>query len=113
MRSHGFTRRELRAGGGRGQDTADDHFGEMIGSHELFVYRQRSAKIKGYEALKSFLESHGCQVVRTSDAPNPVGQGVETIRITYNGQQIPVPHLRRAHQWAHQRNLLHLFHKKT
>ena len=112
MRSHGLTRRELRAGAGRGEATAEGHFDELVGSHEFFVYRKPNAKIKGYDSLKSWLESQGCDVVRIPDAPNPAGPGFETIRITGKGEQIPVPNLRRAHDWAHQRNLFHLFHKK-
>ena len=112
VRKYGLTRRELRAGGGTKEGLAGEHFDEMIGSQEFHIYRSPNRKLKGYEALKSFLESQGCDVIRIADAPSPVGKGYETIRITNKGERIPVPYLRRAHNWAHQRNLLHLFQKK-
>ena len=112
MRSHRFTRREIREGAGVGEGIASDHFGEMIGSVELYIYRHPNRKIKGYQALKSYLESQGCEVLHVGDTPTPVGQRYETIRITSRGEQIPVPLLKRAHNWAHQRNLLHMFYKR-
>lgn len=112
MRDRGITRREIRQGGGTGEGVASEHFGEMIGSIELYIYRHPNRKIKGFEALKVLLESEGCEVVYTADTPAPVGQKYETIRVTNGGQEIPAPLLRRAHSWAHQRNLLHMFYKK-
>ena len=112
MRNYGFTRRDLRGGSGTGESIASEHFSDMIGSTELNIYRHRNKKIKGYEALKVGLESEGCAVVHLADAPAPIGHGFETIRITNRGEQIPTPLLRRAHGWAHQRNFLHMFHKK-
>ena len=112
MRERGFTRRQIRAGSGVGQEVAGEHFDQMIGSVELYIYRHPSRKIKGYEPLKAQLESEGCQVVHVGAASTPVGPGYETFRVTNGGEQIPVPLLRRAHSWAHQRNLLHMFYKK-
>ena len=112
MRDYGFTRRDIRGGSGAGDSVASEHFEEMIGSTELYIYRHPNRKIKGYQALKLHAESQGCEVVHITDAPAPVGQRFETIRVTNKGEQIPVPLLRRAHSWAHQRNLLHMFYKK-
>ena len=112
IRDYGFSRRDIRGGSGTGDDVASEHFDEMIGSVELYMYRHPGRKIKGYGALKLQIESAGCEVVHITDAPAPVGQKYETIRITNKGEQIPVPLLRRAHSWAHQRNLLHMFYKK-
>ena len=84
----------------------------MVGSTEFNIYRHPNQKIKGYEALKTFLESEGCEVLHLADAPAPVGRAYETMRVTIGGEQLPVPLLKRAHSWAHQRNLLHMFHKK-
>ena len=109
VRKYGISRREIREGAGGG---ANEHFDELIGSTELYIYRHSHQKTKGYEALKLFLEAQGCYVVYAANAPNPVGQGYETISITNKGQEIPVPALKRAHSWAHQRNLLHLFRKR-
>ncbi len=112
LRNYGFTRKDLRAGSGAGDGIANEHFDEMVGSCELYIYRHANKKIKGYQPLKLFLESQGCEVIHITDTPAPVGHGYETIRITSKGDQIPVPSLRRAHDWAHRRNLLHMFYKK-
>ena len=112
MRNHGFTRKDIRAGGGAGEGVAREHFEEMIGSAEFSIYRHPNRKIKGYDALKEYVESQGCEVLHIADTPAPVGQKYETIRITNGGTEIPVPILKRAHNWAHQRNLLHMFYKK-
>ena len=114
MGDFGLTRREIRGGSGAGETIASEHFQEMVGSSEFYIYRHPSSKIKGYEALKSYLVSQGsgCEVVRVSDAATPVGRGYETIEITNRGDEIPIALLRRAHNWAHQRNLLHMFYKK-
>lgn len=112
MRDFGASRRERRQGGVSGVEVASEHFDEMVGSTEFNIYRHPNQKIKGYEALKTFLESQGCEVLHLGDAPAPVGRAYETMRVTIGGEQLPVPLLRRAHNWAHQRNLLHMFHKK-
>jgi hypothetical protein len=112
LRDQGFTRRGIRGGSGAGESVASEHFQEMVGSSELYIYRHPNRKIKGYEALKLLLEAEGCEVIHLTDAPSPVGQRFETIRITNKGREIPVPLLRRSHNWAHQRNLLHMFYKK-
>ena len=107
-----FSRRELRQGGGSNLEEAADHFPEMLGSVEFCMYRSPNAKLKGYEALKAALEAGGCEAVHLPDAPTPMGGKYETIRITQQGQEISERLLKRAHNWAHQRNLLHMFHKK-
>jgi len=109
VRRYGFTRREIRGGAGGG---ASEHFEEMIGSTEFYMYRHPNSKIKGYETLKLFSESQGCDVLYIAAGPTPVGKGFETVRITNNGREIPIPVLKRAHNWAHRRNLLHLFYKE-
>ena len=112
MANYGFTRREIRGGAGVGESIASEHFEEMVGSVEFYIYRHPNKKIKGYEPLKAYLESQGCEVIHVVDAPTPIGQKYETIRITNKGEQVPVQLLKRAHNWAHQRNLLHMFYKK-
>ena len=112
MKRYGFTRREIRGGSGSGDGVASEHFEEMLGSTEFHIYRHHGRKVKGYEALKEYLESQGCEFLHLLDSPAPVGQGYETLRITSRGNQIPATLLKRAHNWAHQRNLLHMFHKK-
>ena len=112
MRDRGFTRRDLRGGAGTGEGVANEHFDEMIGSVEFYICRHPNRKIKGYEALRLYLESGTCEVIHVADTPSPLGERYETFRITNKGNEIPVPVLKRAHNWAHQRNLLHLFYKK-
>ena len=112
MGDFSLTRREIRGGSGAGETIASEHFQEMVGSSEFYIYRRPSRKIKGYEALKSYLASQGCEVLRVPAAATPMGRGYETIGITNRGDEIPVALLRRAHNWAHQRNLLHMFYKK-
>ena len=112
IRDHGFTRRDIRGGAGAGAEAASEHFDEMIGSVELYIYRHSSRKIKGYEALKSAMEAQGCEMDFKTDGANPVGKSYETIKVTNNGTEIPTPLLRRAHSWAHQRNFLHMFYKR-
>ena len=111
MKELGFTRKEIRGGSGVGEGTAGDHFNEMVGSIELNIYRHPARQIKGYEALKADLESNACEVTKLSDTSNPVGPRYETIKISNGGNEISVPLLKRAHNWAHQRNLLHMFYK--
>ncbi len=109
VKKYGFTRREIREGAGGG---ASEHFEDLIGSSEFSIYRHPNSKIRGYEALKLFLTSQGCEVLHIAAGPTPVGQSYETVKITNKGQEIPIPVLKRAHNWAHRRNLLHLFYKK-
>ena len=108
IRGRGVNRKQIRLGGGEG---AELHFNELIGSTELNIYRHRNSKIRGFETLDQFLHGVGCDTVYINDVPAPVGPGYDTIRITRGGEEIPVEALRRAHNWAHRRNFLHLFRK--
>ena len=104
---HGFTRRDLRQGGGRG--TGEDHVDSLYGSTELFIYQTPNTRPKGYLSLKSFVEAQECEVMFTNEAPPELSQH-ETIRITHrNAEPIPLTVVKRAHKWAHQRNYLHSF----
>ena len=60
-------RRQVRQGGGRG--TGEDHVDGMYGCTELFVYLTPNTRPKGYESLKSYLESQDCEVVAGAEAP--------------------------------------------
>ena len=111
VRDRGYSRRQMRQGGGRGDGVADDHFDDLVGSTEFYIYRPPSRKINGYEPLKLVLESEGCEVVFLVEANCAAGPGYETCRITRKAGPIPDAALRRAHAWAHQRNFLHLFYK--
>ena len=109
LNDHGFGRRQLRQGGGRGN--GNDHLDELIGATELFVYQTPNKNTKGFESLKLFLESSGCELIFTVDVP-PELRNYETFRITHrSGEKIPDAVLRRCHAWAHGRNFLHSFFK--
>ena len=87
LSGHGFTRQQIRQGGGRGN--GNDHVDDLYGC----------------------TESEGCEVIFTADAP-PELNGYETMRITQRqGQPIPPAVVKRCHSWAHQRNYLHSFFK--
>ena len=105
----GFTRSQLRQGGGRGN--GNDHLDELIGSTELVIYQTPNKKPKGFESLKAFLAASECELFFTTDIP-PALKNYEAFRITYKaGQTIPDQILRRCHSWAHGRNFLHSFFK--
>ena len=109
LRDHGYTRRQLRQGGGRG--TGNDHLDEIIGATEFFVYQPPSAQAKGFPSLKMFLESQECEVIFTEEAP-PELTNYQAMRITQRkAQPIPTPVLKRTHSWAHRNNYLHSFFK--
>ena len=104
---YGFNRRDLRQGGGRGN--GNDHLDELMGGTELYIYQTPNRKVQGYDSLKIFIESDGCEVIFTADAP-PELSNYETMRITHRkGEKIPDNVVKRAHSWAHNRNFLHSF----
>ena len=104
---YGFNRRNLRQGGGRGN--GNDHLDELMGCTELYIYQTPNRKVQGYDSLKIFIESEGCEVIFTADAP-PELSNYETMRITHRkGEKIPDTVVKRAHSWAHNRNFLHSF----
>ena len=107
LSDYGFNRRQRRQGGGRGN--GNDHVDEMMGSTELYIYQTPNRKVKGRDSLKVYLESEGCEVIFTADAP-PELSDYESMRITHRGgEKIPDAVLKRAHSWAHNRNFLHSF----
>ena len=109
MSNSGFTREQLRQGGGRGN--GNDHLEEMIGATELFVYQTPNKKPKGFESLKLFLAASECELIFTLDIP-PELKNYEAFRITHKGEErIPDAVLKRCHSWAHGRNFLHSFFK--
>ena len=107
LRDHGFGRRNLRQGGGRG--TGDDHVDSLYGSTELFIYQTPNTTPKGYETFKAFLEAQDCEIINTHESPPELSRH-ETLRITHHKDEpIPIAVVKRAHRWAHQRNYLHSF----
>ena len=107
LRDHGFGRKSLREGGGRG--TGDDHVDGLFGSIELSIYQTPNTRPKGFETLKTFVESQDCELVFTHESPPELSRH-ETLRITNNKDEpIPLAVVKRAHRWAHQRNYLHSF----
>ena len=109
LRGHGINRRQLRQGGGRGN--GNDHVDELFGATELYVYQTPNKRVKGYDRFKMFVESEGCEIIFTADAP-PELSNYETLRITHRkGEKIPDNVVRRGHTWAHNNNFLHSFFK--
>ena len=107
LRDHGFGRKSLREGGGRG--TGDDHVDGLFGSIELSIYQTPNTRPKGFETLKTFVESQDCELVFPHESPPELSRH-ETLRITNNKDEpIPLAVVKRAHRWAHQRNYLHSF----
>ena len=107
LRDHGFGRKSLREGGGRG--TGDDHVDGLFGSVELSIYQTPNTRPKGFETLKAFVEAQDCELVFTHESPPELSRH-ETLRITNNKDEpIPLAVVKRAHRWAPQRNYLHSF----
>ena len=107
--NHGISRRNLRQGGGRG--TGEDHVDGMFGSTELYIYQAPNTKRKGFEALKTYLDAQGCDITLTADAPPELSRHQTMLISQRQAESIPIPALKRAHSWAHQRNYLHSFFK--
>lgn len=107
----GVTRRELRQGSG--VDVDSEHIAEVLGSSEFYIYVPLNKRAKGLEALKQSLQTVGCAVEFPADSPLLPAEKYRAVKITNKGDEIPDPSLRRAHRWAHQRNLLHSFFKPT
>ena len=109
MRQPGFrlTRRQLREGSEPSVEW--EHYDEVLGSSEFYVYVTPNRKTKGFEALKSYLIAQGCQVEFTTVTPVQMPERYQVVKVTYQVGVIPNPALRRVHKWAHGRNFLHSF----
>ena len=114
LSNYGIGREQLRQGGGRGN--GNDHFEELVGSTEFYVYQTPGRRVKGFDSLKLYAEAEGCELLYTAEAP-PELSDHETLRITNPGgpgrsaEPIPDAVLKRAHSWAHRNNFLHSFFK--
>ena len=114
LSNYGIGRDQLRQGGGRGN--GNDHFDELVGSTEFYVYQTPGRRVKGFDSLKLYAEAEGCELLYTAEAP-PELSDHETLRITNPGgpgrraEPIPDAVLKRAHSWAHRNNFLHSFFK--
>ncbi len=103
----GANRKTLREGSGK--DVEKEHYDEVLGSSEFYIYISPNKKPKGYLELKKYLESLGAKVeypVITDNKPSP---GHQVIRITMDHTVMPDPVLLRSHKWAHHLNFLHSF----
>lgn len=114
LSDYGIGRDRIRQGGGRGN--GNDHFDELVGSTEFYVYQTPGRRVKGFDSLKLYAEAEGCELLYTAEAP-PELSDHETLRITNpggpgrNAGPIPDAVLKRAHSWAHRNNFLHSFFK--
>ena len=114
LSNYGIGRDQIRQGGGRGN--GNDHFDELVGSTEFYVYQTPGRRVKGFDSLKLYAEAEGCELLYTAEAPPELADH-ETLRITNQGgpgrsaEPIPDAVLKRAHSWAHRNNFLHSFFK--
>ena len=112
MRDRGMTKAQLRVGSGKGVTIADEHFFEMAGSRDFYVYVTPRTKAKGYDALKAAMLAQGYAVSVADEAPMLPAKGYRAVKITTTTTEtIADEALRQAHRWAHQRNYLHSFFK--
>ena len=107
-----MTKAQLRIGSGKGVRIADEHFFEMVGSRDFYVYVTPRTNAKGYDALKASMESQGYAVSVADEGPMLPAKGYRAVKITTTtSDTIADEALRQAHRWAHQRNYLHSFFK--
>ena len=107
-----MTKAQLRIGSGRGAAVADEHFYEMAGSRDFYVYVAPRTKAKGYDALKAAMVAQGYAVSVADEGPMLPAKGYKAVKITTTTTDtIADGALRQAHRWAHQRNYLHSFFK--
>ncbi len=106
-RGQGITRRDLRQGSGT--DVEVEHYDEVLGSSEFYIYVAPNKRPKGYEALKKQLEAEGCDVVFPAESPLLPGKRYQAVKVTCKGEVIPDSSMLRAHRWAHRLNFLHHF----
>ncbi|MQF68736.1 hypothetical protein FIM12_00145 [SAR202 cluster bacterium AD-804-J14_MRT_500m] len=104
-----ISRANLRLGSGIGSGM--DHIHEILGCTEFEIYIAPNKRVKGYEALKDFLEAQGCDVIYPAQSHRLPAPRYQACKITNGGNENPETALRRAHRWAHQRNFLHSFFK--
>ena len=98
--------RRQRMGG-----NGSEHFDEVSGSTEFFIYIAPNMSTKGYHGLKSYLEGLDCTVEFPAVAPLSPGPRHQAVKITHAGEGIPTSGLKRAHTWAHTHSFLHSFFK--
>ena len=111
MHDRGMTRAQLKTGSGKGTDVADEHFFEIVGSRDFYVYVTPKSKPKGYDDLRGFLTTEGCEVNVSDNAPMLPAEGYKAVKVTAGGKIISNEALRRTHRWAHRHNYLHSFFK--
>ena len=103
----GLSRRQLREGSR--VFVEPEHYDEVLGSSEFFVYVTPNKNTRGFESLKSYLQSLNCEVVVAEESPVQMPERYKVLKITSQGVIIPDGALRRIHKWAHSRNFLHSF----
>jgi L-amino acid N-acyltransferase YncA len=107
----GMSRARLREGSGKGIEIADEHFSEVVGSKDFYIYVTPNRKVKGYEGLRDWLQELGYAVTVSDSAPMLPAKGYKAIKVTTGDGVLSDDALKRAHRWAHQRNFLHSFFK--
>ena len=82
MHDRGMTRAQLKTGSGKGTDVADEHFFEIVGSRDFYVYVTPKSKPKGYDDLRGFLTTEGCEVNVSNNAPMLPAEGYKAVKVT-------------------------------
>jgi hypothetical protein len=114
MEDFGLNRAARRRGSNpqSGGPNADDHVQDLAGSNSLWIYLTPNKRIKGAEELKRLVESSGCAIGFSNDAPVIPGKAYQSLKVVAPPGQLLPPHiLREAHRWAHRHNFLHSFYK--
>jgi hypothetical protein len=97
-----------------GRNNADEHFSEMVGSSDFWIYLAPDTPLKGYDELRKEVEAHGCTIRPATDAPVNMGPYYMVMKIKPREDAlVPVDLLKLAHRWAHQHDFLHSFFKPT
>ncbi|MBL76248.1 MAG: hypothetical protein CL763_04945 [Chloroflexi bacterium] len=107
----GMNRSRLREGSGKGKEIADEHFHEVAGSKDFYVYVTPNRKAKGFEQLRDWLRSQGYLVNVSDQAPLLPAKGYKAIKVTTSEPTLSDEAVKRTHRWAHERNFLHSFFK--
>ena len=97
-----------------GRSNADEHFPEMVGSSDFWIYLAQDTELKGYDELRKQVEAAGCTIRFAYDAPVNMGPAYQVVKISPREEAlVPTELLKLAHRWAHNHDFLHSFFKPT
>ena len=108
-RGRGGNRKTLREGSGT--NVEPEHYDEVLGSSEFYIYVAANKRLKGYDEFKKTMGELGVLSEFPVESPHSPGARYQAVKLSYSEQIIPDDALRNAHKWAHRRNCLHSFFK--